>query len=90
MVATLKQLADVGEVEPRLVKDAIVSLGIDADASPAWHPQQQIDQSPDAPITQGTGVNVKPVPQLVEEDDDQISSEGKAEDKADAPVLDDK
>ncbi|ELA08464.1 pyruvate dehydrogenase subunit E1 [Moraxella macacae 0408225] len=87
VVATLKQLADVGEVELRLVKDAIVSLGIDADASPAWYPQHQIDQSPDAPVTQGTGVNAKPVPQLVEEDDESIS-ESKAEDKADASMLD--
>ena len=88
VVATLKLLADEGEVDARLVKDAISSLGIDADASPAWHPQVQIDHSPDAPAI--LGAHPKPVPTLVEEDDEAISADGKAEDKADAPMLNDK
>ena len=83
-----KLLADEGEVDARLVKDAISSLGIDADASPAWHPQVQIDHSPDAPAI--LGAHPKPVPTLVEEDDEAISADGKAEDKADAPILNDK
>jgi pyruvate dehydrogenase E1 component len=71
-----------------LVKDAISSLGIDADASPAWYPQPQIDHSPDAPAV--LGANPKPVPTLVEEYDETIASEGKAEDPADAPLLNNK
>ena len=88
VVATLKLLADEGEVDARLVKDAISSLGIDADASPAWYPQVQIDHSPDAPAILGAHPN--PVPTLVEEDDEAISADGKAEDKADAPMLNEK
>lgn len=84
VVATLKRLADEGEVDVRLVKDAINSLNIDPDASPAWYPQHQMDSSPDAPAPQATNPN--PVPELVEEDDEAISTE----DKADAPILDDK
>lgn len=88
VVATLKLLADNGEVDARLVKDAIASLGIDPDTSPAWYPQQQMDSSPDAPAPQSIKPN--PVPDLIEEDDEAISNEGKAEDEADAPILDDK
>ncbi len=40
VVATLKKLADEGEVENRLVKDAISSLEIDIDHPSAWKPQQ--------------------------------------------------
>jgi pyruvate dehydrogenase E1 component len=88
VVATLNLLADEGEVDSRLVKDAISSLGLDVDASPAWYPQPQIDHSPDAPAV--LGANPKPVPHLVEEDDAAISDEGKAEDAADAPILNQK
>lgn len=88
VVATLKLLADEGEVDPRLVKDAINSFGIDTEAPPAWYPPQQIDQSPDAPAPRGA--HPKPVPQLIEEDDEAISTEGKAEDQADAPLINDK
>ncbi|MFW2176466.1 MULTISPECIES: pyruvate dehydrogenase (acetyl-transferring), homodimeric type [unclassified Moraxella] len=88
VVATLKLLADEGEVEARLVKDAITSFGIDTDVSPAWYPQPQIDAFPDAPAP--LAPTPKPVPKLVEEDDEAISTEGKAEDKADALVLNDK
>ncbi len=88
VVATLKLLADEGEVDSRLVKDAISSLGLDVDASPAWYPQPQIDHSPDAPAV--LGANPKPVPHLVEEDDAAISDEGKAEDAADASILNQK
>ncbi|WP_296403219.1 pyruvate dehydrogenase (acetyl-transferring), homodimeric type [Psychrobacter sp.] len=87
VVATLKRLADEGEVEMRLVKDAITSLGIDVDQPPAWQPQHQYDHFPDAPAPDK--INPTPVPELVEEDDDEISSEGRAEDQADASLLND-
>jgi len=88
VVATLKRLADEGEVEMRLVKDAISSLGIDVDHPPAWQQQSYYDQSPDAPAP--GNVNPNPVPEFIAEDDDEISNEGRAEDQADANVLDDK
>lgn len=87
VVATLKRLADEGEVEMRLVKDAITSLGIDVDQPPAWQPQPQYDHFPDAPAPDN--VNPNPVPELVEEEDEEISSEGRAEDQADAELLND-
>ena len=87
VVATLKRLADEGEVEMRLVKDAITSLGIDVDQPPAWQPQPQYDHFPDAPAPDN--VNPHPVPELVDEEDDEISSEGRAEDQADAELLND-
>ncbi|WP_019673037.1 pyruvate dehydrogenase (acetyl-transferring), homodimeric type [Psychrobacter lutiphocae] len=68
VVATLKRLADEGEVEMRLVKDAIVSLGIDTEQAPAWQPQPQFDHFPDAPAP--SEVNPNPVPELQEEEDD--------------------
>ncbi len=40
VVATLKKLADEGEVENRLVKDALSSLEIDIARPSAWKPQQ--------------------------------------------------
>ncbi len=88
VVATLKRLADEGEVDMRLVKDAITSLGIDVEQPPAWQPQPQFDHFPDAPAPDQ--VNPNPVPELVEEDDEEISSEGRAEDQADAELLNDK
>ncbi|HRA90599.1 MAG TPA: pyruvate dehydrogenase (acetyl-transferring), homodimeric type, partial [Acinetobacter sp.] len=39
VVATLKKLADEGEVENRLVKDAISSFELDTDRPVAWAPQ---------------------------------------------------
>ena len=39
MVATLKKLADEGEVDARLVKDAISSFELDTDRPVAWAPQ---------------------------------------------------
>ena len=39
MVATLKKLADEGEVENRLVKDAISSFELETDRPVAWAPQ---------------------------------------------------
>ena len=39
VVATLKKLADEGEVDPRLVKDAISSFELDVDRPVAWLPQ---------------------------------------------------
>lgn len=72
----------------RLVKDAISSLGIDVDHPPAWQQQSYYDQSPDAPAP--GNVNPNPVPEFIAEDDDEISNEGRAEDQADANVLDDK
>lgn len=88
VVATLKRLADEGEVEMRLVKDAITSLGIDVDQPPAWQPQPQYDHFPDAPAPDN--INPNPVPELVDEEDEEISSEGRAQDQADAKLLSDK
>ena len=39
VVATLKKLADEGEVDARLVKDAISSFELDTDRPVAWAPQ---------------------------------------------------
>ena len=39
VVATLKKLADEGEVDARLVKDAISSFELDTDRPMAWLPQ---------------------------------------------------
>ncbi|WP_201574301.1 pyruvate dehydrogenase (acetyl-transferring), homodimeric type [Psychrobacter sp. H8-1] len=89
VVATLKRLADEGEVEMRLVKDAISSFGIDADQPPAWQQQPHYDHFPDAPAPAPDNINPSPVPEFVGEDDDEISSEGRAEDKADAQLLND-
>ena len=87
VVATLKRLADEGEVEMRLVKDAISSFDIDADQAPAWQQQPHYDHFPDAPAPAASNVNPSPVPEFVAEDDDEISSEGRAEDSADAVLL---
>lgn len=87
VVATLKRLADEGEVEMRLVKDAISSFGIEADQPPAWQQQPHYDHFPDAPGPDN--VHPNPVPEFVSEDDDEISSEGRAEDPADAALLND-
>jgi pyruvate dehydrogenase E1 component len=39
VVATLKKLADEGEVDARLVKDAISNFELDTDRPVAWAPQ---------------------------------------------------
>ncbi len=39
VVATLKKLADEGEVDARLVKDAISTFELDTDRPVAWAPQ---------------------------------------------------
>ena len=87
VVATLNRLADEGEVDKRLVKDAIVSLGIDVEQPPAWQPQPHYDHFPDAPAADLSTPN--PVPEFTEETDEEIDSEGRAEDEADAKVLND-
>lgn len=87
VVATLKKLADEGEVDIRLVKDAIESFGINPDQAPAWQAQPYYDHFPDAPAPARPTPN--PVPELIEESDSEIDSEGRAEDKADAPLLND-
>ncbi|AKG15353.2 pyruvate dehydrogenase (acetyl-transferring), homodimeric type [Moraxella bovoculi] len=88
VVATLKKLADEGEIDVRLVQDAINSFEIDVDQAPAWQPQPHYDYFPDAPAA-AVNENPTPVPDFVEDSDDAISSEGRAEDKADAPILND-
>ena len=88
VVATLKKLADEGEIDVRLVQDAINSFDIDVDQAPAWQPQPHYDYFPDAPAA-AVNENPTPVPDFVEDSDDAISSEGRAEDKADAPILND-
>ncbi len=89
VVATLKMLADEGEVEPRLVKDAISSLGLDTDQTPAWYPRVYSDTA-DVPPIPAKEVTPNPVPTIKEEDDEAISSENKAEDGADAGMVDKK
>lgn len=66
VVATLKKLADEGEIDARLVQDAINSFEIDADQSPAWQPQPQYDFFPDAPAPKPTTAP-NPVPELVDD-----------------------
>lgn len=65
VVATLKKLADEGEVDVRLVQDAISSFGIDADQAPAWQPQPHHDYYPDAPMPELP--TPRPVPELIDE-----------------------
>ncbi|USZ14708.1 pyruvate dehydrogenase (acetyl-transferring), homodimeric type [Moraxella sp. FZFQ2102] len=66
VVATLKKLADEGEIDARLVQDAINSFDIDADQAPAWQPQPHYDHFPDAPAPKMTR-EPNPVPELVDE-----------------------
>ena len=66
MVATLKKLADEGEIDVRLVSDAIASFGINADQLPAWQPQPHHDYYPDAPAP------ARPTPKSVPELKDDI------------------
>ncbi len=66
VVATLKKLADEGEVDVRLVKDAISSFGIDVDHPPAWQPQPYYDHFPDAPAP--ARPTPLPVRELIEDD----------------------
>ncbi|WP_323841496.1 MULTISPECIES: pyruvate dehydrogenase (acetyl-transferring), homodimeric type [unclassified Moraxella] len=86
VIATLKKLADEGEIDVRLVQDAINSFDIDVDQAPAWQPQPHYDHFPDAPAT-SVNTNPTPVPDFVEESDEAISTEGRAEDSADAQIL---
>ena len=67
VVATLKKLADEGDIDVRLVQDAINSFDIDADQAPAWQRQPQYDFFPDAPAPKATR-EPNPVPELVEDD----------------------
>lgn len=46
VVATLKKLADEGEVDNRLVKDAISSFELDTDRPVAWAPQAHPEVQP--------------------------------------------
>lgn len=87
VVATLKKLADEGEIDVRLVKDAISSFDIDVDQAPAWQPQPHHDYYPDAPAP--ARPTPKEVPELKDEPDSAISTEGRSEDKADAELLND-
>ena len=49
-MATSKKLADEGDIDVRLVQDAINSFDIDADQAPAWQRNSlQYDFFPDAP-----------------------------------------
>ena len=48
VVATLKLLADEGELDPRLVRDAISSFELDTELPPPWLPQPRGDSAPDA------------------------------------------
>lgn len=46
VVATLKKLADEGEVDARLVKDAISNFELDTDRPVAWAPQAHPEVQP--------------------------------------------
>ena len=59
VVATLKQLADEGEVDNRLVKDAITSFEIDVDRPIAWQPQDHAKIKPVAEYVEPTSAEEK-------------------------------
>ncbi|MDO4700787.1 MAG: pyruvate dehydrogenase (acetyl-transferring), homodimeric type [Moraxella sp.] len=67
VVATLKELADDGQLSAQVVQDAIERFAIDADQAPAWQPQPHYDHFPDAPPV-SVNANPLPVPELVDED----------------------
>lgn len=48
VVATLKLLADEGDIDPRLVRDALSSFEFDPTLPPPWLPQPVADHAPDA------------------------------------------
>ena len=54
VVATLKKLADEGEVDARLVKDAISSFELDVDRPVAWLPQAHPTTQDVAPYAEPT------------------------------------
>ena len=49
VVATLKMLADEGEIDARMVNDAIRSFDLETDLPPPWLPQPLASHEPDAP-----------------------------------------
>lgn len=49
VVATLKLLADEGEIDARLVRDALSSFELETELPPSWLPQPLADHAPDAP-----------------------------------------
>ncbi len=55
VVATLKKLADEGEVENRLVKDAISSFELETDRPVAWAPQAHPEVQPVAAYQEQSG-----------------------------------
>ena len=55
VVATLKKLADEGEVDARLVKDAISSFELDTDRPVAWAPQTHPEVQAVADYKEPTG-----------------------------------
>lgn len=67
VVATLKSLADRGEISLDVVQNAINKFNIDVDHPPAWQPQPHYDHFPDAPAPEV--INPNPVPELKEEDE---------------------
>ena len=67
VLATLKKLADEGEIDVRLAQEAIDRFEIDADHPPAWQPQPHYDYFPDAPPV-SVNANPLPVPELIDED----------------------
>lgn len=85
VVATLKQLADKNEIDYATVQEAIEKFGIDADQKPAWQQQPYYNYFPDAKAPARPTPN--PVPELVDEPDAAIDQSGRAEDKADAKLL---
>ena len=67
VLATLKKLADKGEIGVEVVQQAIELFEIDADSPPAWQPQPHFDYFPDAPAV-SVSANPHPVPELIDED----------------------
>ena len=59
VVATLNKLADEGEVDKRLVKDAISSLEIDTDRPVAWQPQAHASLQPVADYRENAAKSVE-------------------------------
>ncbi len=85
VIATLNKLAEEGQIEQQVVADAIASFAINPDQKPAWQAQPYYDYFPDAKAPERPTPN--PVPELIDEPDAAIDSEGRAEDKGDAAIL---
>ena len=72
VLATLKKLADEGQLDAQVVQQAIDKFGIDANQPPAWQPQPYHDYYPDAPAPERPTPIA--VPELKDEPDNALDS----------------